>query len=421
MNFESNLISHILNKNDTETFERIQSSFGDDLFLMYKAEIMFISKFYKEYNKLPALETFVSKFPNLEIKDNPEPVEFYLDRLRDAYINSKMIDLNNDIIEAIENKKEKPINEIKEFLKVLETSNYKSKDINIRDNLDERLDKYNELRDGKLLKGIPTGFDKIDSETGGIFNTDFVVLFGKAKSFKTFLLITIALNSWRAGHNVIFYSREMGAKQMLRRIDAVLTGYNPHALKMGSLDDEKFCDFTNKLRQTFSNPYSPFFYMIDVSGIEDNTDVTFIKQKIKEYNPDISFIDGLYLFSAEGKSEWEKVKNVTNKIKQITIETNKPIFVTTQATRTKKGVLTRNDVAFSNSFIQDCDLLLSVNRMYDKITESESNKIMVEALAGRDVDTFKFYLELTESLGFLEVDDRIITEQIASYDFDTPF
>ena len=71
------------------------------------------------------------------------------------------------------------------------TNNYKSKDINIRDNLDERLDKYNELRDGKLLKGIPTGFDKIDSETGGIFNTDFVVLFGKAKSFKTFLLIGV--------------------------------------------------------------------------------------------------------------------------------------------------------------------------------------------------------------------------------------
>ena len=176
--------------------------------------------------------------------------------------------------------------------------------------------------------------------------------------------------------------------------------------------------------KTFENPYKAKFTIVDISGMDFNSDLDFIQSKIKEYDPKICFIDGLYMIAGEGKSEWEKITNVSRRTKQIALNLQKPIIATTQATRTKSETLAESDVAYTNALVQDCDLLIGVNRMFDKITEQLSNKLMLEILAARDVDKFKFFLEIAEGrVAFKEIEDEKMTsKELKSYDFGkTPF
>ena len=215
--------------NHEKEFGRIAKS---NYFLMYKQEIEFVKDFSNKYNKLPDLQTALQKFPALQDINSPEPLEYYAEKVQEQFLYDAMINANDEIVKSLEARDIKKTAKLfKEFSEKMGVATYYSKDVNLAETMQERLDKYHSLRNGLMLKGIPSGWKRLDIRTGGFMNTDFVVFFGKAKTMKTYLLIALALQAWQKGFDVLFYSREMGHEQITRRTDAMLGGVSALDLK----------------------------------------------------------------------------------------------------------------------------------------------------------------------------------------------
>lgn len=71
---------------------------------------------------------------------------------------------------------------------------------------------------GKPIPLLKTGFDKLDREIGGMRGGDLITILGKSGMGKSALMGSVALNMARAGIPVIFFSLEMGGRQIVERL-----------------------------------------------------------------------------------------------------------------------------------------------------------------------------------------------------------
>jgi hypothetical protein len=149
------------------------------------------------------------------------------------------------------------------------------------------------------------------------------------------------------------------------------------------------------------------FYIIDSAG-SGEYNVEFIESKIRQYKPDVVYIDGVYMLKSQGKSDWEKQTEISRAIKQVALNLNVPIVGTMQANRggATSSKLGTQHVAYSDAYAQDCDYLIALNRVYDKLNECFKNEIIVEIAASRESENVKARVQV-------DLDNMLIAEAIS--------
>jgi replicative DNA helicase len=215
----------------------------------------------------------------------------------------------------------------------------------------------------------------------------------------------MALSAYLDGKKVLFYTREITAKQCFRRIDSITTNCPYRWVRYGFPNDEEFNSFMTKLRESASVKRLGSLNIFDVSGTHNKNELDYLHSKIALEKPDIVFVDGVYLIQGgKGVAEWERIKNTTNRLKQLAITMNIPVIGTTQATRgSKHGSIEMEDVGGSISFAQDCDYMFSINRIIDPVTERLSNEVVFRCVASRDGGDFESKIVLDfETMKFNE-------------------
>lgn len=75
-----------------------------------------------------------------------------------------------------------------------------------------------QVKAGKPIPGVKTGFDKLDREIGCLRGGDFITILAKSGMGKSALMGALALNMARAGTPVIFFSLEMTRSQLVERM-----------------------------------------------------------------------------------------------------------------------------------------------------------------------------------------------------------
>jgi len=104
------------------------------------------------------------------------------------------------------------------------------------------------------FNGVPTGLTDLDASLGGLQNTDLVILAGRPGMGKSALAVKIGVNSADSfrreteeegladphGKPVLFFSLEMGAKQIADRIHSDRCSITLHAIKNGTLNENQF-------------------------------------------------------------------------------------------------------------------------------------------------------------------------------------
>ena len=104
-------------------------------------------------------------------------------------------------------------------------------------------------KEGKL-SGLPTGLDALDNKTGGLNNSDLIILAGRPAMGKTALATNIAYNVAEfmgrdknlddKSRGVAFFSLEMSADQLASRILSTVTQTPSHKMRTGELDESEF-------------------------------------------------------------------------------------------------------------------------------------------------------------------------------------
>jgi replicative DNA helicase len=420
MNYELHLIAKLLRDIAPQDAYNILLKKCKDasIFLVYKDAWEEVIEYKNKYGHFPDEQTFILEVGQ-DLPETPESLEFYLDKIKDAYLYSRMAEVNTQIVDAL--KSGDPIEAYKKAsseLQSLEGSLYSGvQDLDLAFTVNERVTQYDKRRGRGIVSGIPCGWVKLDEETTGWQDGELTFLMGRMGTFKTWILISWACHAWSEGYNVIFFSKEMGKVQVSRRVDAYLAATRFKDIRLGLLQDKDFKKFQGRLTSLYANQKNRFI-IIDTSRVS-SYDIDFLRSKVWEYIPDIIFVDGAYFLEGKGKASWEQQTSVTRGLKRLCLSINKPIVASTQASKGAAGkgkrVLLHN-AAYSDSYGQDGDNVIGITRLWDKVLDEETNDVLIELLKMRDGEYVKLLIHadldaMLFSEAYSQVDTSVLEEE----------
>lgn len=248
------------------------------------------------------------------------------------------------------------------------------------------------------------GIRPLDKHTGGASQGDLIYIIGRLGTGKTTLTMWMVKKWILRGHKLLLVSNENTPTDIIGKIDSMIGAWNPLKKRTGEWSDSE----KNRLRAVgYLASKSPGEIIMPSHPIND-PDV--LHTLIQSYAPDIVVVDGVYLMGGrDSKSTWERVSDVSRKLKQIAIDCSVPIVGVSQANREAAGRERIGVVhaALSDSIGQDSDLLLAVNQM------EEDGRVFVEAIKNRwGKSAFGFFIEFFwDRMAVRVYDEKFLKEE----------
>lgn len=319
-----------------------------------------IAWFYREYGTSPGRDAVRTEYPNYRLVKTPEPLQYYVDRLLEAHKRFETLDLLMEASTLAQDEKiDDAIGVMADGLLTISTETTRSKDDNVVASWEDRLARYEELEaiaNGGLM-GVPTGFPTIDKITGGLQAEQMTVVIGPQKAGKSAVLLKMAMAANDAGHTVLYVSFEMSNEEMGARYDGLRAGFNYNKILNGTMlaaDKEKL---RAALQRQKENP--PLIFVHDPTS---TTTMTAVTAKIHQVQPDIVFIDGVYMMDSEipgvEATDTKSLTKISRATKRLAQAMKIPIVISTQALDWKwspKQGLTAKAAGYTSAFGQDCD------------------------------------------------------------------
>ena len=290
----------------------------------------------------------------VKLSDSATPLtnaEYYAQFIYDKYLRRELIATGFDIVnnatkEDIDSDASEQIEEAEKRL--FELSN--QGDINggfvdFSDALTSSLSHIEQAyqKDGKI-SGLPTALDALDNKTGGLNNSDLIIIAGRPAMGKTALATNIAYNVAEymmhakdldeKSKGVAFFSLEMSADQLASRILSTVTQTNGHKMRTGELDNAEFTRIAAAVRELEKIP----LYIDDTPGLNINSIRTRARRLKRNKGLGCIVIDYIQLISGTGskRSEGNRVQElseISRGLKILAKELNLQVIALSQLNR----------------------------------------------------------------------------------------
>ena len=376
---EQSLICRVLEAPDLEILHT--NGVISDMFLTSKDEIEFIINHYNTYKQMPDKITFLGCFTEFQMLEVTESTDYLVYKLKEAYTYTKLAPIMQSTADLVREDSLKAIEYIKAQLEALEkevpVSRYKD-GYDIVSNANDRLAEYKKRREVKGLIGIPTGINKLDELTNGwMWGEELVVVTGRTNVGKTWIGEYFAVNAWKLGYKILFYSGEMSKEMVGFRFDTL----NKHFSNMGllngahSLGEKRGTDGGSLLISDYENYINQLsqksgFIVVtpdDFGGRKPNADE--IKSLALKHGADMIVIDQLSLMSDKRRADTPRIayNNISEDLFMVSKEIGKPILLMAQANREavknrKKGESPElHDLAESDGVGQNATRVISLS------------------------------------------------------------
>lgn len=248
-------------------------------------------------------------------------------------------------------------------------------------------------KEGKI-SGWPTSLDALDAKTGGLNDSDLIIIAGRPAMGKTALATNMAYNvaeymlhnkgidSSRRG--VAFFSLEMSADQLASRILSTVTQTNGHRMRTGELDNAEFTRIAAAVRELEKIP----LYIDDTPGLNINSIRTRARRLKRNKGLGCIVIDYIQLIMGTNSKKTEgnrvqELSEISRGLKILAKELSVPVIALSQLNR---GVEQRDDkrplmsdLRESGSIEQDADIVMFVFRENYYIQNEEPKQKAGEA------------------------------------------
>jgi len=336
MDFEAILITKVLDKGDlSEVFDH---RISDELFESYPEIWEFVKGIYAEHGGLPPKQYIEERFPSFVFQDSEAvPVSFLIDQLKKRHTHNLLASSLRRQAEFLKQKDPYgAVDDVRSTLMRLDIETRPSLDMNFSEDIDERVKRYEEAELAGGLTGIPTPWPVLDEATQGFQPEELIMIAGRGKTGKTFLMMHFARVNWENGYVPLVFSREMAVWQLARRLDAMHAGLPYQKFKAGMLTTEQRQRWDKSLENLRGS--RPLWITGDDG--DGNLGVAAITAKIHRYQPHIVYIDGAYLVhdDRKGRQKWEKFYNVCQDLKRMAQREKIPVVVTHQFGSSGKGM-----------------------------------------------------------------------------------
>lgn len=235
--------------------------------------------------------------------------------------------------------------------------------------MDNLIERYDKMEQGIGLSGLSWPWEPFQEATAGIQEDDYIVLYGRPKSMKSFVLSKMAAHSYEEGKKVMVYTKEMPTWQIFRRIAACTIRLPYDELRLGKLKprEKQALLYLHQEVKEQARLTDGQHNIITLSGKDapaGTDNISWLRSKILKHRPNIVYIDGLYLMSAEGKGgkDHEKVASISRACRQMVLDTGTPVVATMQANRqaAKHERAELDEIAFSDAIGQDATCAIRV-------------------------------------------------------------
>jgi hypothetical protein len=326
MDFEAAFISKVLVEKRLK--EVIDMNLQKELFVQYLKEWEFLSGFYRNHGDSPPVEQFERLYPDFDIKFIEAPVSFFVEELRKRRVHNLLTGSMKEAAPLLKNKD--PIAALEIFKKSMllaEIETRPARDVNLTENVDERLEEYHKLRDCGGIVGIPSPWPILDEATRGFQDEESWLIVARSSIGKTWFTTILARFHWWLGYVPLVVSKEMAVMQIAMRFDALHGRLSHKRLRSGQLTHEEYQRYIKSLDEMRN--VHPFWVTGDDGGTGG---VSGLQAKIDRYKPHAVYVDGLYLMEDDRKGDNRPMRlgNVSWDLKQLARRNKIPIIATHQ-------------------------------------------------------------------------------------------
>lgn len=351
------------------------------------------------YGQVPSLAAIKADFPEYKFVKVEDSYDFLLDKIREQHSLALIAEGMDEAVDAHDNQDvDRAKMALADILMQIATDVPNTRDVDITLTGADRLKRYLEFQNSSgSLRGIPTGFDTLDKATLGWQKENLVYFVGPPKSGKSTLLLLCAIAAHLYGLRPLLFTFEMSTDEMAERMDAIRASIGHNRLRGGTLRKEEWKKLELFLKNLENSP--PFWMSADTAGASS---LTGMAAKVDQYEPDIVFIDGVYLITDEISGEVNTTTALTNLsrgFKRLAQNKQIPIIATSQVLLwkmdKKKGVTT-NSIGYTSAFAQDGDVLLAVEGTEDEAIQK------IKVLEARNVGYLETYVHWDWDSGTFE-------------------
>lgn len=379
-----------------------------DYFPNFRNEFNFIYNHFKTYNQVPDLETFVKVFPDFEVLQVDESVDYIVEELFRGKNENFLADTFNKIRDLLINGK---TDEAMSLLSKSAGEASESKHMDAVDILSDtsRYEEYLDKCSNLSNYYVSTGFKELDDILGGWDRkNEYSTIIARSGQGKSWCLLKSVVAAANRGLRVGLYSGEIELNKVSYRIDTLMSHISNTKIIRGNIDVG--LQYKNYLENLKDNHKGNIFVLTPDMINEDPTVDTLISF-VEKYSLDILFIDQQTLLTDRNKARtsFEKAANISKDIKMLQVRKHIPIITVTQQNRTsveENSFAGTEHIGQSDRIGQDSTTIIGVSQKDGIMTLH-----IVKARDGGTGKTLNYSIDLdTGKFEYIKEEDEINDE-----------
>lgn len=415
-NIEYQLLGQIIAAQDLHTVEKLRI---DETFFLSDSQTKEVFRFIREHyhndnthGSVPSWEIIQSRFAGFPYVHSNDTIATLCQEIRRYKVRAQLLSISDQINNTVDVDPIAAMNALREASTAMLSEHEVSTDMLLSSAAQRIYDDYQLLANSQGVTGIPFPWEILNEDTQGMHEGQFIVIYGRPKSMKTWVALYIAAVAYLKGMRVLVWSLEMSEMQILKRVACLIAQVDYDKFKKARLDpataqkvwqilwsirDEELIKLKNSGHQSALMATRP----------KGGTGVTSLQAKIKEFKPDLVIVDGMYLMRDDRQRvrnvDWKSIAHISQDLKTTAGQFDIPIIGVTQANRgadkdPKKADL--SELAYADALAQDCDLCLRVTKQIDQA--SREFELVISIPGGREtlLDAFVIHGCAATNLGF---------------------
>lgn len=301
----------------------------------------------------------------------------YLDIVTRDSLLRKLIEGSVQIIDESKSSQDKAtaLSFAEKVIYDISTENDSSEVVKIDSIIPDVLNKFDELsKDKSSLKGIKTGFKKLDYITNGLHKSDLVIIAARPAVGKTSFAMNIVENVALQGYSCAVFSLEMGKEQIAERILCSVAGVSLGKAKKGNLEKSDWL----KIKQAQQLLANAKIHIDDSAVIRPRELISKCRRIKSRSGLDLVMVDYIGLMTPDkvrnSDSRQNEISEISRSLKILAKELNVPVLALSQLNRaveTRKGRPQLSDLRESGAIEQDADIVMFIHRPDKNATEKE--------------------------------------------------
>lgn len=343
---------------------------------------------------VPSVDMVRQYFPAFQPVYAPDPVPILCSALRDSKMRMELLNLAQVLQWNAEKDPKEALSKLKQAHHSLAAMETVGLDLSMSAAYQILMERYSSVSQAGGCIGIPYPWDILNDETQGMQPGNYIVLYGRPKSMKSWVGVYIAVHAYlKSRRRVLYYTREMPTIQIAQRVAAAMCGVDYRAFKNGRLDPNLFAYVQAVLQGLLHDEQSagkhgrqPCF-VITADKSPTGGGVSWLEAKIAEVDPDLVVIDGVYLMRDDRANartaDWKNILHISQDIRQMTLQRNIASIAITQANRKSDQMRgdAFEDMAYTDAFNQDADAVFKLKHTMhrDQTTGLKKSEIQMYA------------------------------------------